>query len=122
MHVRSIVTVRLLTAAMFPVILVSAARAQPETTPASRPVADWVKKSNQNTKVMVELLAKLQPEAASQFGVEGYDDQIIDLSPGFVARQLKATRDVHAELARRPAIPGRLTVTHLISPILTSRP
>jgi hypothetical protein len=101
MHVRSIVTVRFLTAAMFPVIVVSAARAQPATTPASRPVAEWVKKSNQNTKVMVELLAKLQPEAASQFGVEGFDDAISDLSPGFVTRQLKATREVHAELVRR---------------------
>jgi uncharacterized protein (DUF885 family) len=101
MHVRSIVTVRFLTAAMFPVIVVTAARAQPATTPASRPVADWVKKSNQNAKIMVELLAKLQPEAASQFGVEGFDEQISDLSPGFVTRQLKATREVHAELVRR---------------------
>src|SRR5271170_6866905 len=101
MHARSIVTVRFLTAALFPVFLVSAARAQPETTTASRRVADWVKKSNQNTKVMVELMAKLQPEAASQFGVEGFDDQISDLSPGFVTRQLKATREVHANLVRR---------------------
>ena len=101
MHVRSIVTVRFLTVAVFPVIVVSAARAQPQTTPASRPVAEWVKKSNQNTKLMVELLAKLQPEAASQFGVEGFDDAISDLSPGFVTRQIKATREVHAELVRR---------------------
>ncbi len=52
---------------------------------------------------MVELLAKLQPEAASQFGVEGYDDQISDMSPGFVERQIKAIRVVHTELVRRLA-------------------
>ena len=52
---------------------------------------------------MIELMAKLQPEQAAQLGVEGYDDQITDLSPGFVERQLKATREVHAELVRRLA-------------------
>ena len=52
---------------------------------------------------MIELMAKLQPEAAARFGVEGYDDQITDLSPGFVERQLKATELVHAELVRRLA-------------------
>ena len=101
MHARSVVAVRSVTAALFPAILVSAVRAQPETTPAPRPLANWVKESNQNTKVMIELLAKLQPETASQFGAEGYDDQISDLSPGFVERQLKAIREVHTILTRR---------------------
>ena len=44
-----------LTAALFTLTLVSAVRAQPAATPAPRSLADWVKKSNQNTKVMVEL-------------------------------------------------------------------
>ncbi len=77
--------------------------AEPPARPTSPPVADWVKKSNQNARLMVELMARLQPEAAAQFGVEGYDDQISDLSPGFVERQQKATRDVHAQLAARLA-------------------
>lgn len=103
MQSRSIVAICSLAAALFTLTLVSAVRAQPAATPAPRSLADWVKKSNQNTKVMVELLAKLQPEAASQLGVEGYDDQISDLSPGFVERQLKAMREVHANLIRRLA-------------------
>jgi Bacterial protein of unknown function (DUF885) len=78
-------------------------RAEAPARPAPRPLAEWVKKSNQNAKVMVELLAKLQPEAASQFGVEGYDDQISDMSPGFVERQIKAIRVVHTELVHRLA-------------------
>ncbi len=43
------------------------------------------------------------PKQASQFGVEGFDDQISDLSPGFVERQLEATREVHAKLVSRLA-------------------
>ena len=82
---------------------VGAVRSEPPAKPATPPVADWVKKSNQNARLMVELMAKLQPEEASQFGVEGYDDQISDLSPGFVQRQLAATREVHAKLAGRLA-------------------
>ncbi len=78
--------------------------AQPPAKAAPPLLADWVKKSNLNAKVMIELLAKLQPEGASQLGVEGYDDQITDLSPGFVERQLEATRKVRAELARRLAL------------------
>ncbi len=78
-------------------------RAEAPARPAPRPLAEWVKKSNENAKIMVELMAKLQPEAASQFGVEGYDDQISDMSPGFVERQIAAIRVVHAELVRRLA-------------------
>jgi len=88
---------------LVPLNLGSPVRAQPPAKAAPRPLADWVKISNQNAKVMIELMAKLQPEGASALGVEGYDDQISDLSPGFVERQLEAIRKVHAELARRLA-------------------
>ena len=83
-------------------IFISApAGAHQPTKPAPRPQPEWVKKSNENARLMVELMAKLQPEAAAQFGVEGHDDEITDLSTGFVARQIAATRLVHAELLRR---------------------
>jgi hypothetical protein len=94
---------RILIAALSGLLVVPAARAQPPARANPRPLTDWVKKSNQNAKLMIELMAKLQPEAAAQFGVEGYDDQITDLSPGFVDRQLSAIRPVHAELVRRLA-------------------
>ncbi len=83
---------RLLAAGLSSVIVVCAVRAEQPTKAGPRPLADWVKKSNQNSKLMVELIAKLQPEIAAQLGVEGYDEQITDLSPGFVERQLDATR------------------------------
>ncbi len=94
---------RLLVTVVCTLILVPPLRSEPPVKPASPAVADWVKKSNQNARLLVELMAKLQPEEASQFGVEGFDDQIMDLSPGFVERQLAATREVHAKLAGRLA-------------------
>lgn len=80
------------------------APAQTAGKPAPRELADWVKASSQNAKLMVELMAKIQPEAAASLGVEGYDDQISDMTPGFIGRQLKAIREVREELARR--LPG----------------
>ena len=63
---------------------------------------DWVKKSDQNARLMVELMAKLQPEAASEFGVEG-DDQNPRPLPRVRRAQLEATREVHAEFRRLAA-------------------
>ncbi len=94
---------RLLAAGCSSLIVACAVRAEPPAKADPRPLPEWVKKSNQNAKLMIDLLAKLQPELAAQLGVEGYDDQIADLSPGFVERQLKAIREVHAELVRRLA-------------------
>jgi Bacterial protein of unknown function (DUF885) len=94
---------RLLMTALSTLLLVAPARSEPPAKPAPPAVAQWVKKSNQNARLLVELMAKLQPEDASQFGVEGFDDQIMDLSPGFVDRQLAATREVHKKLEGRLA-------------------
>lgn len=94
---------RLFMTALFTLILAGLARSEPPAKPAPPVVAGWVKKSNQNARLLVELMARLQPEDASQFGVEGFDDQIMDLSPGFVERQLAATREVHGTLKDRLA-------------------
>ncbi len=95
---------RSLLVGLVPLVLGSVVRAQAPVQAAPRPLADWVKRSNLNAKVMIELMAKLQPEGAAELGVEGHDDQITDLTPGFVERQLEATRKVRAELARRLAL------------------
>jgi hypothetical protein len=93
---------RLVTAVLSGMFALSPVRAEPPARASARPLPDWVKKSNQNAKLMIELMAKLQPELAARLGVEGYDHQITDQSPGFVERRLKATRQVHAELAWIP--------------------
>jgi uncharacterized protein (DUF885 family) len=94
---------RLFAVGLTSLIALCAVRADEPTKAVPRPLAGWVKKSNQHAKLMIELMAKLAPEQAAQLGVEGYDDQITDFSPGFVERQLKATRAVHTELVRRLA-------------------
>ena len=53
-----------LVAGFITLISVGSVRADEPAKPASPPVADWVKKSNQNARLMVELMARLQPEAA----------------------------------------------------------
>ncbi|USX25091.1 DUF885 domain-containing protein [Oxalobacteraceae bacterium OTU3CINTB1] len=40
----------------------------------------WVTKSNTNSQVLLNVLAKYSPESASSLGVDGYDEQIVDLS------------------------------------------
>ena len=86
--------------------LLALAPAAPAKAQAPAPIQrpkqpDWVKQSNQHSRLMVELMARIMPEGASQLGVEGYDQQISDLSPGHVERQLEAARKVHAELRKR---------------------
>jgi hypothetical protein len=54
--------------------------------PAPAPPA-WVLESNKHAQVLLEILAQYSPEAASFFGVEGHDADVVDLKPGFSERQ-----------------------------------
>jgi hypothetical protein len=40
----------------------------------------WVTRSNENSKVLLTVVAKYGPESASQLGVDGYDEAITDFS------------------------------------------
>ncbi len=81
----------------------TAARAAdaPKSAPPSKPA--WVEKSDKNAQILIDLFARFGPEGASQFGVDGYDDKISDLTPGFVERQTAATKLGIAELKQRLA-------------------
>lgn len=70
---------------------------------APAPVPAWVQKSDENTQVLLEVLARFGPEGAGRLGVPGLDEQILDLSPGFPERTKAATREAAAELRRRLA-------------------
>ena len=60
--------------------------AAPAAAPAPKALQPWVVKSNEHAKVWLEAQAKMSPEGAGQMGVEGLDEQITDLSPGFRER------------------------------------
>ena len=49
--------------------------------------ASWIEESNQNAEVLLEVLARYQPETAADLGVQGNDDAVMDLKPGVVQRQ-----------------------------------
>jgi hypothetical protein len=61
----------------------------------------WVEKSNEHAQVALEAFAKLAPEGAGSMGVDGLDEQITDLSPGFEERARKTIEEVVVELEHR---------------------
>lgn len=63
----------------------------------------WVKRSNENAQLLLQVMAKYNPEGASQLGVDGFDAAIIDLSRDPYAAQTAELRKVVAEYRRRAA-------------------
>jgi uncharacterized protein (DUF885 family) len=61
----------------------------------------WVKKSNENAKAVLGILAKYSPEGAGGLGVEGYDDKITDMSRDLFDATNKDTLAVIAELQKK---------------------
>ena len=61
----------------------------------------WVTKSNANAKLLLTVMAKYSPEGASGLGVDGYDEQITDLSRDQFEPSNKDVRAVIAELQKR---------------------
>jgi uncharacterized protein (DUF885 family) len=61
----------------------------------------WVTKSNDNAKVLLKVLAKYSPESASSLGVDGYDEQITDMSRDQFDANNRDLRGAIAELQKR---------------------
>lgn len=75
------------------VSLIATGTAQAETkTPT------WIERSNTDAKVLLDVLAKFNPEFASQIGVPGFDDKVIDLKPNVDARSRTAFVDAKSKL------------------------
>ena len=51
----------------------------------------WVNRSNEHAKILLDVFSKYNPEFAGQLGVEGVDENIIDLNPGYNERANKDT-------------------------------
>ncbi len=61
---------------------------------AAAPITpSWVTQSNQNAQVLIQGIARFSPEGAGQLGVDGLDEQIMDLKPGFVDRQKQMAKE-----------------------------
>ncbi|MDX1404261.1 MAG: DUF885 domain-containing protein [Woeseiaceae bacterium] len=64
---------------------------------------DWVARSNEHAQVVLESVAKYNPEAAGSIGVDGYDEEILDLREGIFERELEDAERVLADLNIRLA-------------------
>ncbi len=63
--------------------------------------AAWIASSNQHAQVVLDQLARFQPEIGSLFGVPGSDDRVVDLGPDIDQRQLAASQALLADLEQR---------------------
>ncbi len=70
---------------------------------AVRPLSaqDWIKRSNEHTKVLLDVTARFSPESAGLLGIDGYDDRISDLSQAARGKARTALRAAIAELEKR---------------------
>jgi hypothetical protein len=61
----------------------------------------WIERSNQNSKLLLDTMAKFAPEFAGYIGAEGVDEMIVDLKPGIQERYKQALQTVEQELEKR---------------------
>jgi uncharacterized protein (DUF885 family) len=59
---------------------------------------DWVQRSNQHSQILLRVLARFSPEEAGRLGVPGFDREVLDLSPGFTERRVRALEEAHTQL------------------------
>jgi len=60
----------------------------------------WIERSNTDAKVLLDVMAKFNPEFASQVGVLGFDDKVADLKPDVDARSRAAFVDAKGKLEK----------------------
>lgn len=65
------------------------------------PAQDWVKRSDENARVLLEVVAQFSPEGAGRLGVEGLDEKVVDLQAGLPERWRAANRKALATLLQR---------------------
>ena len=66
--------------------------------PGTAEEVDWVAESNSYATMVLEGFASFSPEGLGNLGVDGIDEQIMDLQPGVYERSLEATREMVVKL------------------------
>ena len=64
---------------------------------------DWVEKSNEHAQIVLEAVAKFSPESAGSIGVDGLDEEILDLRERLYERDLADSERLIGELHIRLA-------------------
>jgi hypothetical protein len=78
------------------ILLIASLGAQSERKPPA-----WVVKSNQNSELLIAIMARYAPEAAASSGAPGLDEQISGLSPEQPERFRRDTAVARIELQKR---------------------
>ena len=68
---------------------------------AAQAQPDWVAESNANAQVVLESFARFAPEGAGRLGVDGLDEEVLDLRPRIFERGIFAAEQALAELKSR---------------------
>ena len=71
---------------------------------------DWVQKSNEHAQIVLEAMAKFSPESAGSIGVDGLDEEILDLRERLYERDIEDSEQVLGELRIRLAEESDLAV------------
>jgi len=58
----------------------------------------WVERSNVHAQILLGAFAKLSPEGAASMGVDGLDEEIMDLGPDIFERTIQLLQEVRVEL------------------------
>ncbi len=85
---------------MFCMLLALSLLTQAQEKPAAKAVPAWVERSNQYTKIILDSESKFFPEGAARQGVEGLDEEIIDLKPNVDERHRAVMTDNVAKLKK----------------------
>jgi uncharacterized protein DUF885 len=89
---------RVIAAVLSVFLLLTLVNAQQAASTAKPAAPAWVERSNQDAQVLLKVMARFNPEAASRFGVPGLDEQVVDLQPKFLERERQALRQAQGEL------------------------
>jgi len=86
----------------FPLAVLAAAAFALDAGPAAAQ-ADWVQKSNEHSQIVLEAIAKFNPEGAGSIGVDGLDEEILDLRERLYERDIEDSERVLGKLRIRLA-------------------
>lgn len=90
--------------ALAPATLVASTSLALAAEPPAQPA--WIAASDAEARVLLEVEARFQPEQASALGLEGFDEQIIDLGPRVFERWQQARRAALDTLEQHRTRPG----------------
>jgi hypothetical protein len=62
---------------------------------------DWVSRSNENARIVLDIIARYGPEGAGSLGVDGLDEEIFDLRPRQYERLREDITKARSQLAQR---------------------